>query len=339
MPYRNFTLSLITWLISSPLWADSLPVESLSLEKALPIEEISGRLQDLEPSGLAVCNNQLLMVSDNHNEAIFSVDSSSEVAVIRSHINIEDIPKPDLDSYSFGTRWWSRLSHQYDWEGISCDSQGRYYVLSEALAQVLVKDTNGSLRWLGSQSYTAGRSKGLFEQHNAFAEGLAVNGNTLVMAAERQPRGMVLMETNNPTHEPPVTVLGAHHMSGFPSLLRPKDFSGLWLEGNSLYTLERNHFQICRRNLSLLKAALIKTPRDEKTSSKSILKPDHCWSYAQVEQNPKYAYQDQRFGKAEGLARWGQHLYLVLDNNGNARQINTEDQRPQLFVFKVPDNW
>ena len=50
----------------------------------------------------------------------------------------------------------------------------------------------------------------------------------------------------------------------------------------------------------------------------------------------EYRYGDRRFGMAEGLAMDAAHIYVVLDNNGNAREHDATDTRPMLFVFHRP---
>ncbi len=303
---------------------DQVPSESLSLLQALPLEVMEGSaVSGLQPSGLAWCNGQLLMVSDRHNRQLFRLLIEDDRVRVEPWLELGDIPQPDLSDYDFGSRWWSRISRRYDWEGLSCDNQGRLYLLSETLAQVLIREADGRLHWSGSASFTDGHRAGLFQHSNAFAEGLAVADGRLVIAAERQPRGLVVMEADSAATTPGWQVAGTYYLSGFPSLIRPVDFSGLWLEGDSLYTLERNHFQLCRRTLKAL----------------SNRRPQRCWTYRHVEENPAWAWQDRRFGKAEGLARDAEHLYLVLDNNGGGRHNNADDRRPLLFIFRLPETW
>ncbi len=299
--------------------APSASVEELQLQRVLVLEAAAG-ITGLQPSGLAVCDGRLLMVSDRHNRQVFHLHIEADVARVAPYLTLTEIPRPDLEPYDFGSRWWSRANRRYDWEGISCDGDGRVYLLSETLAQVLVREPDGQLRWLGSESYRAGRQAGLFQHTNAFAEGLAVAGSQLLIAAERHPRGLVVMSHDSSAEQPRWRVTQALRLGGFPTPLRPKDFAGLWLQGRNLYTLERNHFQVCRRQLGRFKA-------------------ERCWRYRRVERDPAYGYRDTRFGKAEGLARSGQQLYLVLDNNNDARQADADDRRPQLMVFSVPDGW
>lgn len=301
--------ALLSWC--SALLGAQAPLP-LDLLRALPVEGAPG----LQPSGLAFCGEKLLMVSDRHNHQVFELAIEQETARATPHLTLTDIPKPSLDAYDFGTRWWNTASRRYDWEGISCDSSGRVYLLSETLSQVLVQEPGGKLAWLGDQSFRAGTQASLFQQFNALAEGLAVAESRLLIAAERSPRGLLEMENSSGQW----SVSRAVRLQPFPSLERPVDFSALWLEEDRLYTLERNHFQVCRRNLEDFSL-------------------ERCWSYRHIEEAPPYAYQDLRFGKAEGIARRGDHLYLVLDNNDVPRASNPQDRRPWLFILKLPQDW
>ncbi len=306
-------------LLSSTIYSASKlepPVTKLQLIQAFELES-DASVRGLQPSGLVFCDGRLLMVSDRHNQTIFSLKLGAERAQVEQFITLASIPDPDHAGYDFDIRWWNMISQRYDWEGISCDTQGNIYLLSEALAQVLMRSRDGQLRWLGSEAYQQGRSKGLFQQLNAYAEGLAVAGENMVIAAERNPRGMVLLNSNV---EREWRVSSSQYMEGFPSLFRPVDFSGLWLENDFLYTLERNHFQICRRHFPALDV-------------------QRCWQYRHIEEDPKWIYRDHRFGKAEGLARSGNQLYLVLDNNNGSRMTDPNNNQPLLFTFQRPADW
>lgn len=278
----------------------------------VPVDAVSP-FQGLQPSGLASCNGKLLMVSDRHNHTVFELLVKDDKALAKPFLTVENIPKPKLDNYDFGTQWWANLSRRYDWEGISCQDN-RLYLLSETLSQVLVIPNSEELYWLGDHTYQSGREKGLFEQLNAKAEGLAIFKNDLFIAAERQPRGIVRANIDQSSQTQ------AYYLNGFPDLLQPKDFAGLFATENALYSLERNHFQVCKRE-------------------KQTLSVITCWSYEGSEKHPQWRYQDQRFGKAEGLTIHQNSVYIILDNNGDSRQAAPTDNRPLLMVFKIPDHW
>lgn len=302
---------LLSLLFTVTVRAAQTPHE-LELIHVLPLNA-EPAIGELQPSGLANCDGKLLMVSDRHNQRIFELQRQDRhVQVSESHI-LDNIPKPELANYDFGDRWWTSLVRRYDWEGVSCQG-GNTYLLSETLSQVLRITADGQLSWLGDKAYRSGKQKGLFEQTNAKGEGLAVGQDFLFIAAERQPRGIVRQSRNDRDK------LTAFYLNDFPDLLRPQDFSGLWLEHDALYTLERNHFQVCKRSLAEMPT-------------------NRCWSYGHVENDPQWDYQDQRFGMAEGIARIDEQLFIVLDNNGDVRLRNPKDKRPILMVFKLPKDW
>lgn len=297
-------------LLAASLVSASAPAAPLVLTRALPVEGPAG----LEPSGLTVCDGRLLMVSDDHADRVFLLALAADRARARVYRTVE-APTPDLSAYA-GLPWLQGRVARYDWEGLACDEADNLYLLSEALAQVLKLPPRGRGRWLGDAVYRAGRQIGLFEQHNAFAEGLALTPTRAYVAAERQPRGLVVADRSSE----PWTAARAVWLNPFPDLARPHDFSGLWAEGEALYTLERNHFQVCRR--------------DPETFAVR-----RCWSYRAVEEGAAYRYAERRFGRAEGIARRGDLLYLVLDNNGDAREADPADHRPWLFEFALPADW
>ncbi len=291
--------------------AQAVALKPLEIITVLPVE--SAITSGLQPSGLARCNDELLMVSDRHNSTVFKIKMKADLAQVVEHQRLHNIPKPSLKHYDFGTQWWSNLSRRYDWEGISCQ-QGNVYLLSETLSQILAINVDGQMTWLGEKSYLAGRGKGLFEHRNAKAEGLAINENHVFIAAERQPRGIVASSLTEPSQAT------AFYLEGFPDFFQPQDFSGLIAENSHLYTLERNHFKVCRRLLTDFSV-------------------EHCWSYEAIEKSPRWKYQDQRFGKAEGIAKIQDRLYVILDNNNDSRAADPHDRRPLLLVFKVPKDW
>jgi hypothetical protein len=61
-----------------------------------------------------------------------------------------------------------------------------------------------------------------------------------------------------------------------------------------------------------------------------------AWSYAAAENDPRWAYVDQKYGMAEGLAIDDSAIYVVIDNNKIARASAANDLRPTLFVFERP---
>jgi hypothetical protein len=140
-------------------------------------------------------------------------------------------------------------------------------------------------------------------------------GKELVLAAEREPRGLLEADEKGGN-------VVAYRMPASPCAARSKrsdDLSDLTVSDGELYALERNAHRVVR---------LAKVDgRYREVGS---------WSYARTENDPAYRYEDRTFGLAEGLALDDQHVYVVLDNNEQAREAAGSDRRPLLFVFQRP---
>ncbi len=81
---------------------------------------------------------------------------------------------------------------------MSCDDAGNRYIVSEAHAAVLKVPPNGAPQWLAiaPQLVSEARDRGMLLHFNALFEGLAVSpqGDRLWLAAEREQRGLLLLE-------------------------------------------------------------------------------------------------------------------------------------------------
>ena len=74
------------------------------------------------------------------------------------------------------------------------------------------------------------------------------------------------------------------------------------------------------------------------TSDLGVWQPgDEVWSFAHVFDDPQYRYRDMTYGLAEGFCLTAEHVYVVLDNNGDQRVTAPGDTRPLLLIFKRPD--
>lgn len=296
---------------------------ALVLHQALVINSPS----PLEPSGLAYCQGHLLMIADNEDHLIFELTpdaDESQLLHVYKTLNSPLAPAPLP-----GLPWFMQLKtniaaltsqKEYDWEAITCDEQGNLWLASERYIALAKVTADGTLSWLALDIYTNGNKQGLFQVDNGYLEGLAWHpSQRLFMAAERQQRGILVAALNDNSHAELQTIkaIATSPLSGQAS--RSVDFSDVWVEPGALYTLERNHYAICRRSLSTLDA-------------------ERCWSYAAVENSADYRYADSEFGIAEGLARVGSKLYIVVDNNQKKR-LKTEKNHAMLFIYDVPDNW
>ena len=93
-----------------------------------------------------------------------------------------------------------------------------------------------------------------------------------------------------------------------------KDFADLSLFNGKLFTLERNAFQICRRDPLTAKVEL-------------------CWAFADEALTPQRRY-PQSYGLAEALLVDAEGAWLGIDNNFGPRADG--EKRPVVYRFAAP---
>ena len=256
-------------------------------------------LNNFQPSGLIWFEGQLLTISDKHDDAIFALELTGEEAiphVFREIIAPPEEPKP------------------FDLEGITLGEDGELLLASEERSRVLAVPRSGRAYWLGESLLREGQRVGLFRQENAGLEGITrlPNGD-LLLCAEREPRGFVRLSGGAPYAWQQDTSIYALPAG------RPPDCADLTSVGDKVYELERGSHMIVRL--------------DPTQQSCTELE---AYSYARTENDPRFAYENSRFARAEGLALDHDHIYVLLDNNGDARLGAPEDRRPLLFIFARP---
>lgn len=266
----------------------------LELERALPIEGASG----LEPSGLLMHQGKLLMVSDKHDGVVFELTLGADVAKASPFVTFAP---PDAESGAL------------DFEGLAHGAHGSFLLASEARYRVLQVAADGQSQWLTPSVREPGARAGLFRKPNAGLEGVTLREDSLLLAAEREPRG--LLEAKSP--------FARWEAVAMPSAICPapkprsSDFADLSVEGARTFALVRNaHLVLELRKLD------------------GVWREGAAFSYADTENASRFAYADRRFGLAEGLALDATHFYVALDNNGDRRANEPDDRRPLLFVFK-----
>ena len=307
----------------------------LKLEAALPVDGMPrGNL-----SGLQHCNGQLLTLSDREDTSLFVLQRGEHAyqASVESFTLSAESPSM-LPVKLLAGAWLRGLSGQaLDFEGLACDGEGNRYLVSESQLGVLrlppPGDTPVQGSWLNLDPavYTEGEARGLWQQVNALAEGVAIDAqaNTLWLAAERQGRGLVKLQRQGDKWVCPLAgcVLLAERRflptEPFgPGILNrevmPVDFSDLAYWKGWLWSLERNAHQLCRRNA-------LSGQRER------------CWSFAQSVLVEPYFYPDAPFGLAEALLISEEGIVIGLDNNNRLRPDG--DARPWLFHFALPADW
>ena len=311
-------------LLLTSISAVAEPVPELRLLSEHPVEGMRGG----NLSGLAQCGNDLWTVSDRDDDQIYRLDTRDKVWQAETvAIGVPPVPDSGLP-WGLRSRTWVASfvrGGDLDFEGITCDAAGNRYIVSEAHAAVLQVPVNGAPEWLkiAPGMVREARASGMLLHFNALFEGLAINpeGNQLWLAAERERRGLIsikrpqsLWDCDGPCvllseagqEMQPAKFIGAKAVS--------KDFADLSLFNGKLFTLERNAFQICRRDTVTAKVEL-------------------CWSFADETLTPERRYA-QPYGLAEALVVDADGAWLGIDNNFGPRADG--EKRPMVYRFAAP---
>ncbi|MBT5873614.1 MAG: hypothetical protein HOH43_09360 [Candidatus Latescibacteria bacterium] len=276
-----------------------LPTTELKLVRSYYLNGIS------EPSGLTMFEDVLYTVSDKDSDIIYRIDLTDSTGNALPHITFDS---PQL-----------RSGVGLDFEGITCDSDGNFYVASESALRVIYVSVNGdSVAWATASVKKAGENQGLFKTPNANLEGIALMGQRrLLLAAERQPRGLIEVDMRGERFTYNV------YKYGDSSALLPEgrspDFTGIYTDNESVWALNRNSDAVTR--ISFGEADLVEHER---------------WSFSAAVNTPELKYENMRFGMAEGIHMDADQIYIILDNNGIARFQDRNDARPILLVFERP---
>jgi hypothetical protein len=238
------------------------------------------------------------MVSDKHDHALYSLSLGAHAAVARPFLEIAAPPH-----------------EPFDFEGLTRDSDGAWLLASEAQFRIMKVATDGTASWVTQSVRGDGESRRLFTTPGAGIEGVARIGDALLLAAEREPRGLLESNASRDSWE---AFVMAESVCPAPRS-RPNDFTDLAVDGARVFALARNSHLV----LELRKRA-------------GVWLEGSAWSYAGTENDPRFSYTDARFGLGEGLALDAEHVYVALDNNGTARGSDSSDHRPLLFVFRRP---
>ena len=276
-------------------------ISNLELVKALPVEYS----EPVEPSGLTSFDGEFYTVSDDHDYTIFKLEILEDKVVLHPHIKFFAPKLPKL----------IRL----DLEGITCDSEGDFYLCSEGANQILFVSRDGSeVHWIFESLKSYGDKKGFFQIRNAGLEGIALIGpDQFVLCIERQPRGIIRLNLkDNPAK---VDLFDLDETKWKLPEERFPDFTGLFVENKDAYVLERGASVISK--LTFKNGQVELSPR---------------WSYSQIENSDEWRYANTLFTCGEGLCMDEKFIYVILDNNGEYRYTNPDDRRPLLFIMQRP---
>jgi hypothetical protein len=275
--------------------------QKLDLQQALPLD---GPVL-AQPSGLAWDGKNLLMVSGFHDDAIFKIELQADKAVFSELVKIR-LPK-------------AARGGKFSWRGVAADGKGDVYLASDADCRIMKVEPDGRAEWEGPGLLETGADKGLFSGANSGIEGIAIAGKRkFVVAASREPRGLLQVDLSGP--KPAVkAILQEKSKLPLPAGRRKPDFSDLTESNGKLWALSANADAIC----------LLKWNGQEYAEGE-------YWTFGHVSNDAKYRYAGLKMGLARGLAMNAQSIYVVLDNKGVGRQVDSADKRPLLLIFKRP---
>ena len=321
----RFGWALVGALLLTSVSALAEPVQELRVLSEHPVEGMRGG----NLSGLAMCGKELWTVSDRDDDQIYRLNAADQVWQAEAvHIDVPLVPDTGLPWGLRSRNWVASFVRggDLDFEGISCDSAGNRYIVSEGHAAVLQVPVSGPANWLkiSPMMVREARASGLLLNFNAIFEGLAINpaGDQLWLAAERQSRGLLLIKRQQTVWDCDGRCVllseGGKEMQPpqFPHAKAvDKDFSDISLFNGKLFTLERNAFQICRRDAQTVKV-------------------EQCWSYAAelLQANRRYS---QNYGLEEALIVDAEGAWIGVDNNFGPRADG--EIRPVVWRFAAPD--
>ncbi|MBC3375331.1 esterase-like activity of phytase family protein [Pseudomonas sp. SWRI92] len=318
---NGFALGLLLWA--------GVVVAGPAPELKLVSEHVVDGLRGGNLSGLALCGSEMWTVSDRDDDQIYRLNPDDAPVWQAEAVAIEVPQVPDSGlPWGLSSRTWAASflrGGELDFEGISCDSAGNRYVVSESHAAVLLVPPTGAASWLkiAPTLIRQARGSGMLLHFNALFEGLAVNpaGDQLWLAAERERRGLLLIKRQQTVWDCDgncvlLSEAGKEMQPEqfFKPRAVPRDFADLSLFEGKLFTLERNAYQVCRR--------------DPQTA-----KVERCWSFAAEALQDKRLY-PQPFGLAEALVVDAGGAWIGLDNNNGKRADG--ETRPIVWRFSAP---
>ncbi|MCX7081447.1 MAG: esterase-like activity of phytase family protein [Pseudomonas sp.] len=318
--------ALASLLLATSVAAAPLP--ELTLLSEHPVEGMRGG----NLSGLAQCGTELWTVSDRDDDQIYRLDTRETVWQAET-VRIDVPPVPDSGlPWGLRIRTWAVAplrGGDLDFEGITCDSAGNRYIVSEAHAAVLQVPPTAAPSWLKISPLMVrqARASGLLLHFNAVFEGIAINpaGNLLWLAAERERRGLLVVHKQQAVWDCDgnCVVLSEGGLEQPPPQVKvtggqQKDFSDLVFYKDKLFTLERMAYRICRR-----------TPATGEI--------ERCWSFANEALTDSRRYKT-RYGMAEALNIDDDGAWIGVDNGSHVRADG--EKRPIVWRFAAPaDGW
>ncbi len=305
----NLFFFFVALLTSSQLFAQSgtsWPTYTLRTETNWQLNLPQGERFDASALCLRT-NGDLITVNDRH-EGVYRIQFLLKTNAANVVLLADCFTSQQLSSFS------SEKFERYDCEGIGEDDFGRLYVCEEANRWILRFDPRHQkverleIDWAPVEKYFHPTDR------NASFEGVAVNGNRLYVANERQDGRIIVIDLTS--------LEIVDDFSVRPSNTHAKDihYSDLSFYGGALFAVLRENHVIVKIN----------------PETKRIMAE---YDYADVERQPDAAYENDTptASLIEGLAVDGKYFWLCVDNNGRTRRNFPNDTRPTLFKCPRPD--
>jgi len=260
----------------------------------------------MDSSGLLSLPDGRILTINDRDGAIYSM--KPDPAKDSADLTME----PTLFSRDALSRFQNRKHGHYDGEGLSRDARGRIYMCEEAdrwilrcepgtgAVEILEIDWSPVAQWFGSN-------------RNASIEGIAVDGDRLWVANERQKGRIILIDL------PTLKVIDSFQALPIGSQSDDVHYSDLCFFDDALWVL-------CRDSFCILKV-------DPSTHDTLVQ-----YNYRSLERSTSDAYaQPFNLGFAEGLIVDDTSFWIVVDNNGFPRVAALHDRRPTLWRCLRPD--
>ncbi|WP_445361395.1 hypothetical protein ACJJIL_05850 [Microbulbifer sp. EKSA005] len=303
-----FIVIILALLPTKGIAADIFPAKSIA---SYWIDNSSG----VGLSGLTFCD-QLITISPKESEKIYRINLYDQGATLESHLNFSSLPPPrrgETNNVSHFVMDLLRPKSAMRFGGVCCRDNGTF-VLSERYHRVAHVEEGGRSTWLHDKWSAVLRHMGYHLKYNNGGEGIVEVGNSLWIAMEREPRGLLKIGTN-----------GEFQVFSLPSVAEldfrghPENLRGLDYHDGALFTLESNAHAVCRRALPSLQA-------------------EWCLVYREVEESPEHAYEVSRLGgMGSGVAVNNQGVFVVFNNNNISRARDPLDRRARLLHLAFPD--
>lgn len=260
----------------------------------------------MDSSGLMALPDGRILTVNDRDGTVYSM--RPDPAKITADLTRE----PTIFSREALSRFAYRKHGHYDGEGLGRDALGRIYMCEEAdrwilrcdpgtgAVELLEIDWSPAAQWFGSN-------------RNASFEGIAIDGDRLWVANERQKGRIILVDL------PTLKVADSFQAQPIGSQSDDVHYSDLCFFDGALWVLCRDSFCILKVD-PITHATLVQL------------------NYRNLERSAADAYaQPFNLGFAEGLIVDQNSVWIVVDNNGFPRVAALNDRRPTLWRCPRPD--